>query len=238
VQACAMPEGAVPESQRLSENLDDVIGRRLEFLTAYQNATYAARYANRVARVKQAEVALGAGTALTETVARSLFKLMAYKDEYEVARLYTDSDFLSRIAGQFEGPYRLHVHLAPPLLAERDPASGHLKKRAYGPWMLTGFRLLARLRFLRGTAFDPFGYTAERRTERQLLADYEAMLDEIAAVVSPDNHALAIELAALPLEIRGFGHVKEASRLKAKAKETALLARFRSPAKEPALAAE
>src|SRR5205085_10976537 len=157
--------------------------------------------------------------ALTEAVARALFKLMAYKDEYEVARLYTESDFLRRVSDQFEGDYRLRFHLAPPLTAERDPNTGHLQKRAYGPWMLGAFRVLAKLRRLRGTAFDPFGRTAERRMERRLIAEYETVFDEIAKGLTSQNHAVAIELAALPMEIRGFGHVKDANRERAKAKE-------------------
>jgi indolepyruvate ferredoxin oxidoreductase len=188
--------------------------------------------------VREAETGrIGAGTALAEAAARGLFKVMAYKDEYEVARLYTDTDFLRRVADRFEGPYALRFHLAPPLLAERDPATGHLQKRVYGPWMLGAFRLLARLRFLRGTPFDLFGYTAERRAERRLVAEYEALLDEIVAALSPENHASAVALAALPLEIRGFGHVKAANLDRAKAKEADLLGRFRSPALPHALAA-
>ena len=175
---------------------------------------------------------------LAEAVARALFKLMAYKDEYEVARLYAETDFRHRVAAEFDGPYRLRFHLAPPLFAGRDPLTGHLRKREYGPWMLGAFRLLARLRFLRGTRFDIFGYTAERRGERRLLADYEAVLAEIGDALAPENHAAAVELADLPLEIRGFGHVKEESLQRAMAKWAALLARFRSPPAAPALAAE
>jgi indolepyruvate ferredoxin oxidoreductase len=230
VEARANPPSAAPESHRVSESLDELVGRRVEFLAGYQNAAYAARYAERVARVREAEAArVGDGAALTDAVARALFKLMAYKDEYEVARLYTGSDFLGRIADRFAGDYRLRFHLAPPLTAERDPNTGHLQKRAYGPWMLTAFRVLAKLRGLRGTAFDPFGRTAERRMERRVIAEYEAVLDEILARLSPENHAIAVELAALPLEIRGFGHVKEANLERAKVKEADLLARFRSP---------
>ncbi len=142
---------------------------------------------------------------------------MAYKDEYEVARLYTDSDFLARVAGQFEGPYKLRFHLAPPLFAERDAATGNLKKSEYGPWMLAAYRVLARLKFLRGTALDIFGRTAERRAERQaIVTDYEARLDEIIArSVGRQPRASGRALAAVPLEIRGFGHVKEANRLRA-----------------------
>jgi indolepyruvate ferredoxin oxidoreductase len=181
-----------------------------------------------VARLRNAEAAQTGGTDLTEAVARALFKLMAYKDEYEVARLYTESDFLHRVAGQFEGDYKLRFHLAPPLTAERD-AAGHLQKRAYGQWMLGAFRVLAKLRRLRGTAFDIFGRTAERRMERQLVAEYETVLDEIAKGLTSQNHGVAVELAALPMEIRGFGHVKESNRERAKAKEADLLARFRAP---------
>ncbi len=239
VEARAIPKDAAPESHRLSESLDELVGRRVEFISAYQNAAYARRYFDRVQRIRAAEAAcLDGSTALTEAAARALFTVMAYKDEYEVARLYTDTDFLARVADQFEGPYQLRFHLAPPLLAERDPATGHLKKRVYGSWMLGAFRLLARLRFLRGTPFDPFGRTAERKGERRLITEYEALLDEIADALSPANHATAIELAALPLEIRGFGHIKEANLQRAKAKEADLVARFRSPSAAQALAAE
>ncbi len=238
VEARAVPKDALPESHRRSESLDELVGRRVEFLSAYQNAAYARRYFDRVRQVREAEAArLGSGTTLTETAARALFKVMAYKDEYEVARLYTGTDFLGRVADQFEGPYALRFHLAPPLLAQRDPATGHLQKRVYGSWMLGAFRLLARLRGLRGTPFDIFGRTAERRSERRLMAEYEAVLDEIADALSPQNHATAVELAAVPLEIRGFGHIKEANMERAKAKEADLLARFRSAPAPQALAA-
>ena len=148
-------------------------------------------------------------TALTEAAARNLFKLMAYKDEYEVARLYTDGTFRKQIASTFEGDkLRLEFHLAPPLLAKKDKATGELKKQSYGPWMLTAFRVLKRFKFLRGTPLDPFGYSAERRTERKLIRDYEALLEEIMNRLAPDNHAIAVGLAAIPEKIRGFGHVK------------------------------
>jgi indolepyruvate ferredoxin oxidoreductase len=239
VAARATPASAVPQNHHLSATLDEAIARRVDFLTRYQNAAYARRYADWVERIRGAETAaVPGGTALTDAVARALFKLMAYKDEYEVARLHTDGDFLKRIADQFEGPYRLRFHLAPPLLAERDLVTGHLKKRDYGPWMLVAFRLLARLRWLRGTAFDIFGRTAERRSERRLISEYETTLDRIVAGLSAANHAAAVELAALPLDIRGFGHVKEANLHRASAKAEALSARFENPAGAPALAAE
>jgi indolepyruvate ferredoxin oxidoreductase len=168
-------------------------------------------------------------TALSEAATRALFKLMAYKDEYEVARLYTDTGFLRRVGEQFQGDYTLRFHLAPPLFAERDPETGHLKKSDYGPWMLTAFRALAKLRFLRGTAFDIFGHTEERRRERRLVTEYEALLDEIAAALDETNYAAAVELAAMPLDIRGFGHVKETNIARFAAKKARLLAQFRSP---------
>jgi indolepyruvate ferredoxin oxidoreductase len=239
VDARATPRDAAPETHRLSETLEQVTDRRVAFLTAYQNAAYAARYTYLVRRIRQAEAANRAGgTALTDTVARALFKLMAYKDEYEVARLYTETDFLKQVADRFEGPYEVHFHLAPPLLADRDPESGHLRKRTYGPWMIPVFRILAKLRRVRGTPLDIFGRSEERRTERRLIGEYEAVLEEIISRLSAANHPTAVELAALPLEIRGFGHVKQANLTRAKAKEAALLARFRSPSPAHALAAE
>jgi indolepyruvate ferredoxin oxidoreductase len=238
VRARATPPAAVSPSHHLSETLDQVISRRTAFLTDYQNAAYAARYAARVERVRQAETACLPGeSGLTEAVARSLFKLMAYKDEYEVARLYTETDFLKRIADRFEGPYKLHFHLAPPLLGDRDPETGHLRKRSFGPWMFSVFRLLAQLRGLRGTPFDIFGRSEERRLERRLIAEYEALVDEILDRLSSASHEVAVELASLPAEIRGFGHVKEANLARVKAREEVLVARFRS-APLHALAAE
>jgi indolepyruvate ferredoxin oxidoreductase len=238
VEERATPRAATPASHRLSETLDELIERRAEFLTEYQDRAYAERYSALVRRVRDAETAAMPGTmTLTEAVARSLFKLMAYKDEYEVARLYTESDFLKRVADQFEGPYELRFHLAPPILGDRDPRTGHLKKREFGPRMLSLFRLLAKLRRLRGTRFDIFGRSAERRTERRLVAEYEAIVDEIAGRLTPDNHATAVELARLPLEIRGFGHVKEANLARTKAKEAELLNRLRAPVSAPALVA-
>ena len=239
VEARALPKDALPEGHRISETLDELIARRIEFLTCYQNADYAERYAARVRHIREIEAArIPDRTALTEAAARALFKLMAYKDEYEVARLYTETDFVSRINDRFEGDYRLRFHLAAPLLTNRDPATGHLQKQTYGPWMLTAFRLLAKLRGLRGTPFDIFARTTERRTERRLISEYEALLDEVVAGLSPQSHEIAVELAGLPLEIRGFGHVKEANRRRIKEKEAELLARFRTAPPPQAIAAE
>jgi len=170
---------------------------------------------------------------LTEAVARSLFKLMAYKDEYEIARLYTDGKFERAIRETFADGAKIKFQLAPPLIAERDPTSGHLKKKAYGAWMLSAFRVMAGLKGLRGTVFDPFGYTGERKMERQLITDYEAQLLEISSSLNVTNHAVAVQLAKLPMQMRGFGHVKEANIKTAKASEADLVAVFRDPTKAP-----
>ena len=221
---------ATNDARHLSESFDETVARRVKFLTAYQNAGYAARYRAAVDRVKAAEAARAPGKCgLADAVARYLFKLMAYKDEYEVARLYSDGAFVQQVAGTFEGNnLRFEFHLAPPLLARRDRATGLPRKMSFGPWLLPAFRLLAKLKFLRGTPFDPFGRTLERRTERKLIEDYESMLDQVLAALTPDNHHLAVGLAAIPEKIRGFGYVKERHLLAAKADEAALLEQFRA----------
>jgi indolepyruvate ferredoxin oxidoreductase len=218
------------EARKISETLDEIVERRAAFLANYQDAAYAQRYRDLVERVKNAEAEKAPGrSGLAEAVARYGFKLMAIKDEYEVARLHADPAFTEKLKQQFEGDYKLHFHLAPPLVAPRDPSTGHLKKREYGPWMLSAFRHLAKLKGLRGTALDIFGYTAERKMERKLLADYLSLVEELSRALTQDNHALAVKLAALPDKIRGFGHVKEANVERVKAEEEKLLERFRAP---------
>ena len=232
--AAATPASAKPDSQRLSQSLDELVERRVKFLTDYQDAAYAQRYASLVAKVRDAEARAMPGiTELTEAVARYYFKLLAIKDEYEVARLYAETDFVKRIAAQFEGDYTLHFHLAPPTLNKPDAKTGVAKKSAYGPWMLKAFRVLAKLRKYRGTALDIFGRTAERKMERQLVADYEALVAELLGKLTPGNHATAVELASVPEHIRGYGHVKEAHLKTAKTREAALLAAFRAPTPAP-----
>jgi indolepyruvate ferredoxin oxidoreductase len=236
VENLAKPATAIAsDARRLSESFEETVERRVQFLTAYQNAAYAARYRALVGKVKAVEAARAPGHCeLTETVARYLFKLMAYKDEYEVARLYTDGAFLKQVETEFDGDnLRFEFHLAPPLLARRDKTTGLPRKMSFGPWLLPAFRLLAKLKGLRGTPFDPFGRTLERRTERKLIGDYEAMLDEVLAGLTPDNHHIAVALAAIPEKIRGFGHVKQQHLTAAKADEAALFEQFRSGA--PAL---
>ena len=218
--------GQVIELRR-RPSLQDSIERRVEFLTAYQNAGYAADYRDFVEAVRLREAPLGK-TTLTESVARYLFKLMAYKDEYEVARLHTEGSFLKRVGETFEGDFKLHYHLAPPLLARRNE-KGELQKRKFGPWMLVAFRLLARLKGLRGTAFDLFGRTEERRTERDLIVQYRADMQEVLLGLSGDNHALAVEIACLPETMRGYGHVKERSVVATRLRRQDLLQRWRAP---------
>ncbi len=228
VEQVATPAAVIPIAQHLSRSLDETIARRVEFLTDYQDARYGARYRRLVDRVRTVESDRSLGTRLTEAVARYYFKLMAYKDEYEVARLYTRPEFVQRLHATFEGEYSLRFHLAPPILARLDPATGVPRKREFGPWILSAFKVLARLRGLRGTALDLFGRTAERRMERALIVDYERVIDEVLARLDRDNHATAVAIAAIPEEIRGFGHVKQRHLQAAKAKEAALLAAFRS----------
>jgi indolepyruvate ferredoxin oxidoreductase len=225
--------------QLVAKALDDRIAARSQFLTNYQNATYAMRYREIVAGAGRAEAARApTRSGLKDAVATNLFKLMAYKDEYEVARLYTDGTFREKLARQFEGDYSLTVHLAPPLFAKRDSVTGHLKKRAFGPWILKVFRVLARMKSLRGTAFDVFGYTEERRTERRLIEEYVSLLGEIMRNLTPENHKLAVELAAIPDQIRGFGHIKEKNLTFAKANEADLLKAFREEPNRFVTAAE
>ncbi len=216
-------------SRRLSESLQEMVDRRADFLTGYQDAAYAHRYRVAVARIQKAEMERTPGrTELTESVARYLFKLMAYKDEYEVARLYTDGSFRKQLEREFEGDVKLEFHLAPPFMGKKD-AQGNPVKTTFGPWMLNAFALLAKLKRLRGTAFDPFGRTEERRTERRLIGEYEGLIDYLAARLNPGNHAVAVALASLPEKIRGYGHVKERHLVAAEKERVELLARFDAP---------
>jgi len=218
-------------------SLDELISRRVAFLTEYQDAAYAQRYQAVVARVRRVDQSEGEPRlALTEAVARYLFKLMAYKDEYEVARLHTDAAFHARIADMFEGDYKLHYHLAPPLLANKNE-KGELQKRAFGPGMLMGFKVLARLKGLRGGVFDVFGRSEERRQERALIAEYLDTVEEVlaglaqggSAEVRAERYRLALDLARVPEQIKGFGHVKARHLQAARLVWAGLLAQFRNP---------
>ncbi len=232
VEALIKPAPEVEDrARRLSQSFEEMVARRVDYLTAFQNAAYAARYRAMVGRAQAAEAGKAPGRCgLAEAVARYLFKLMAYKDEYEIARLYSDGSFLRQVKNEVDGEnLRLQVHLAPPLLARKD-RHGVLKKMTFGPWIFPLFAFLAKLKVLRGTPFDIFGYTEERRTERALIRDYEAMLAEVLEKLTPENHAIAVGLAAIPEQIRGFGHIKMRNLAAAKAEEAALLAQFRADA--------
>jgi indolepyruvate ferredoxin oxidoreductase len=205
------------------DSVDSLVARRVELLTAYQNTAYAGDYKAFVDRV-----AAKGHKPLTEAVAKYLYKLMAYKDEYEVARLHTDTTFLDKIAAQFEGDYTLNYHLAPPLIAKKND-KGQLVKQKFGPYMLTGFKLLAKLKGLRGTALDIFGYSAERKMERALIGEYKAGMEEVLGLLNADNAAVAVELARIPELIKGYGHVKERNVQAARAKWASLTSQLREP---------
>ena len=214
---------------REREILESVIERRAVFLADYQDAAYAGRYRGFVERVRAAERSRAKGMrGFAEAVARGYFKLLAYKDEYEVARLHAAPEFRRRIEATFEGDYTLEFHLAPPLFARRDPATGEPRKARYGPWMMRVFAVLARLKGLRGTTLDPFGYTQERRRERGLIERYEQVVSFLIGELGHTNHAIAIEIASLPDRIRGFGHVKARSIEEAERREAELLGRYKA----------
>ena len=235
--------GQVIELVKRSGNLDELIAKRVEFLTGYQNAAYAARYKALVDKVRAAEAEIvfsrtatrpeqaRPSTKLTEAVARYLFKLMAYKDEYEVARLHADPAFLAKVAAQFEGElgkdYKLAYHLAPPSIAKKN-ARGELQKQRFGPWMLSALRVLARFRFLRASPFDPFGRSEERRVERELVDEYRATIEEMLRALGPANIGLAVEIARIPEQIRGYGHVKARHLAAVRPKWDALMAEWRA----------
>jgi indolepyruvate ferredoxin oxidoreductase len=237
VAAAATPQAEKPESQRPSATLEELIDRRVKFLTDYQDAAYAKRYVDFVANVRKVEGARQPGaTDLTEAVARYYFKLLAIKDEYEVARLYAETDFVQRVANQFEGDYKLRFHLAPPVFNKPDPTTGEPRKTTYGPWMMAAFRLLAKGRKFRGGALDVFGRTAERRMERALIGEYEKTIAEVLDKLTPQNYEVAVDLASIPEYIRGYGHVKDRHLKDAKVREAALLEQFRN-ARAAAIAA-
>jgi indolepyruvate ferredoxin oxidoreductase len=209
-------------------SLDEMIAKRVEFLTGYQDADYAAQYRAFVNKVRAAEAPLNAGTKLSEAVARYLFKLMAYKDEYEVARLHTDPAFTAKIESMFEGDYKVVHHLAPPLTAKRN-AKGELVKRPFGPWMHKAFGVLAKLKGLRGTPLDVFGHTEERKTERMLIDQYRACIDELLRLgLTSERLNLASEIARIPEEIRGYGHVKARHLVAARGKWEGLMQQWRA----------
>jgi indolepyruvate ferredoxin oxidoreductase len=208
------------------QGVDVLVAKRVAFLTDYQNASYAKRYSDVVLRVKAAEAAFHK-TSLSEAVARNLFKLMAYKDEYEVARLHTNTAFLQKIGDMFEGDYTVNYHLAPPIISKTNE-KGELQKQKFGPLMLTGFKLLKHFKVLRGTPLDIFGNTEEREMERALIGEYVASIDEVLAKLNADNHALALEIANLPDAVKGFGHVKARNVVAVRSKWDGLMEKWRA----------
>jgi indolepyruvate ferredoxin oxidoreductase len=217
------------KTEKPAETLEEIVSRRVAVLTDYQDAAYAESYASFITKVR------AVSKPLALAVAKNLFRLMAYKDEYEVARLHSGGSFEAEVARQFKGDYKLTFHLAPPILGRKD-ASGRPVKTEFGSWMMTAFRMLAKLKRLRGTAFDVFGRTAERRMERQLIADYCALIERLLSNPQQARSKIALDIAALPEQMRGFGHVKEANVTKAKAREKELLSQLsgNTPAREAA----
>jgi indolepyruvate ferredoxin oxidoreductase len=212
-------------------DLPALISHRESFLTDYQNGSYAARYRDFVDEVRRVEQSRVPGsTELAFAVAESLAKLMSYKDEYEVARLYTGGEFEQDLKSRFAGSYRLEFSLAPPIFARRDRTTGELKKQSYGPWIFSVFKVLARLRRLRGTMFDPFGHSAERRGERALIEEYRQTIAHLLKDLAPANHATAVAIASLPKGIRGYGHIKEKAIHEARDKQAQLLEEYRGTA--------
>ena len=228
VRRIAIPAAVIPIEQHLSRNLEELVERRVQFLTGYQDSAYAERYRALVLKVKNVEQEKGGAAKLAEAVARYYAKLLSYKDEYEVARLYTDGAFRRKIEGMFEGDFKLVFHLAPPLLAKPDPRTGEPGKMRFGSWMMTAFGMLAKLKGLRGTAFDIFGRSEERRMERALIGEYESTVDALLRDLKGDNHALAVEIASLPEAVRGYGHIKAKSVEAMRKKREELLARYRA----------
>ncbi len=214
--AVARPDRVLPPAAAAEESLDALIARRVAFLADYQDAAWAERYRRKVAEVRSLEAGRE-GEALTRAVARALFKLMSYKDEYEVARLHSDPAFRRSIAETFEGDFKVNYHLAPPLLSARRDARGRPLKRRFGPWVGHLFPLLARMKRLRGTRCDPFGWTAERRRERDLIGWYEALLPQLLAAYGRVPTGRLVAIAAAALEVRGFGPVKEQAETRVRA---------------------
>jgi len=224
---------AVAPEEAVAETLEQKIERRAEHLVGYQGPRLAKRYRK---LVDQARAAEATAPGITEAVAEGYFKLLAYKDEYEVARLHTQT-LDQALAEAFGTVGRVTYHMAPPILGRKD-ADGRPKKSEFGPWMGRALRLLARFRFLRGTPFDPFGYSSERRAERRMIRDYRKLVVELLEKVTPANAPIAVELARLPLQVRGFGHVKQAAAERAAEERAVLLERFHSGERAVPQAAE
>jgi indolepyruvate ferredoxin oxidoreductase len=223
-----LAQAGMDERPARANALETLIRRRRDELIRYQDARWAARYVDLVERVRLAEATECASEELTRVVADNLFRLMSYKDEYEVARLYSEPAFAAQLAATFEGDYRIALHLAPPFLPSARDARGYPRKRAFGAWILPVFRLLRHGKRLRGTRFDPFGHHPDRRLERELLAEYIELTEDVLGGLDPERHALARELLELPAGVRGFGPVKARAAEAMRSRRDALLSRWRA----------
>ncbi|WP_338689700.1 indolepyruvate ferredoxin oxidoreductase family protein [Bradyrhizobium sp. 26S5] len=223
----------VPPKTLDAMSLDEIITHRMALLTNYQNARLAKRYRKLVDQVRDVATKGGYGEALPRAVAINYAKLLAYKDEYEVARLFTDGRFEKQLRDQFEGEFKFNFNLAPPILGGGLDAQGRPKKRAFGSWMMSAFRVMARFRFLRGTPLDIFGYNADRKLERDLIAGYEKDVATVLGLLSPLNHDIAVELLSLPERIRGYGPVKDKAINEAKVRYAQLAADLANPPPAP-----
>jgi len=240
------PESVLAEVTKLSgpqdillpsDDLEEMISRRMEFLRDYQDRKYAVRFQTMIRKIQKVEHRqFASSNDLTRAATRSLFKLMAYKDEYEVARLYSQTGFFDKVDRMMEGDYKVKFNLAPPLFAKKDSETGQLLKKEYGPWVAKAFGTLAKFKSIRGTALDPFGYTAERRTERALIGEFEKTLETILSGLKSDNYAVAKEIAELPMNVRGYGHVKEAAIKTYRLESDHLMTAFHDPAQQTAAA--
>ena len=226
-------DDAAPVKSLDAMSLDEIITHRMGLLTDYQNGRLARRYRKLVDQVRDAAIKGGYGEALPRAVAINHARLLAYKDEYEVARLFTDGRFEKQLRDQFEGDFKFNFNLAPPILGGGLDAQGRPKKRAFGSWMMSAFKVMARFRFLRGTPLDIFGYNADRKLERDLIAGYEKDVATVLSLLSPLNHDIAVELLSLPERIRGYGPVKEKAVNEAKVRYTQLAADLANPPPAP-----
>jgi len=216
--------GANVVDAKSEPTLDELIETRHGHLVNYQNRRWADQYRAGVAEVRKAEEALGqTNLLLTRAVAQQLYRVMAYKDEYEVARLFAETDFMKEVQETFEGDFKVHFHLAPPLLGKETDAQGRPKKRRFGPWMFRAFRLLAKFRGLRGTAVDPFSYSADRKLDRAMLKDYQRLITRIGQELDASNYETFLQLAELPADVRGYGPVREQAADAIREKQTQLV---------------
>lgn len=217
--------------EEFAQTLEGIIEKRKKYLSDYQNDALAARYEQLVRRIQNAEQKTIAGNSeiLAIAAAKYYHKLLAYKDEYEVARLYTDGSFLDKLKAEFGGDYKLEFNMAPSIFGGIDPATGRPKKRAFGPWMMGALRILAKLKTLRGTPLDIFGYTAERKMERDLITQYEKTAEYILNHLKPENLSVAAEILSIPDIIRGYGPVKHENVEQAKKLNAELMDKFDNP---------